>query len=194
MRKYLSKKRQKKKPELQPHGRINLSWKWLPTMLAFAIVSLLLGIWVIGHSQTSTAASTTISPPVTTAFFPTPVQGKAPRVQQQATGVFLLPAGGPIPVPANVLHPTNSARIVLKNQTTSIYAGSMAQSPSIGALVILQENLLSGQQSLHIYQTSQPVYALTILAIKDNIITLSTPSTKGTFDLGTDQFHFPKSQ
>src|SRR5207244_3581201 len=52
--------------------------------------------------------------------------------------------------PANVLHPTNIARVFVNSVLMSIYAGSMTQTPAIGALAILQENLTTGQQSLHL--------------------------------------------
>jgi len=111
---------------------------------------------------------------------------------QQTTevGVFSLSSGGPIPVPANVLHPNNIARVVVNNVLTSIYAGSMTRAPETGALAILQENLVTGQESLHIYQTPQPIGALTILALHNNILTFSAPKAQGTFDLKTDQFQF----
>jgi hypothetical protein len=118
-----------------------------------------------------------------------PIGGNTP-VAQQTTGIFPLSAGGPIPVPANVLHPTNIARIVVNNVLTSIYAGSMARTPALGALAILQENLTTGQQSLHLYQTSQSVGPLTILAVHNDILTFSTPKANGSFNLTTDQFHF----
>src|SRR6266566_3023477 len=111
---------------------------------------------------------------------------------QQTTevGVFSLSSGGPIPVPANVLHPNNIARVVVNNVLTSIYAGSMTRAPETGALAMLQENLVTGQESLHIYQTPQPIGALTILALHNNILTFSAPKAHGTFDLKTDQFQF----
>ena len=106
----------------------------------------------------------------------------------QLIGVFPLSAGGPIPVPANVLHPTNIARINVDNVLVSIYAGSMVRTPTIGVLAILRENLTTGEQSLHLYQTAQPVGALTILTAHSSVLTFSAPKENGTFSLGTNQF------
>jgi len=66
----------------------------------------------------------------------------------------------------------------------------MTRAPETGALAMLQENLVTGQESLHIYQTPQPIGALTILALHNNILTFSAPKAHGTFDLKTDQFQF----
>jgi hypothetical protein len=172
-------------------ARFSLSLLWMPMTLAFAIVVLIVGMWVIGHSQPSTAntGNTTIAPAVTTTSNAGPTRGMTVD-SQPTTGVFALSAGGPIPVAANVLHPTNIARIVRKNELMTIYAGSLAHAPSTGVLAILQENLTTGQQSLHLYQTAQPVHALTILSIHQDMLILSSPTTKGSFDLIRDQFHF----
>ena len=128
-----------------------------------------------------------VQAPSTSAPLLTPVN--TPDAQQTTqVGVFSLSSGGPIPVPANVLHPTNIARVVVNNVLTSIYAGSMTRAPETGALAILQENLVTGQESLHIYQTPQPTGALTILALHNNILIFSAPKIHGTFDLKTHQF------
>ena len=109
---------------------------------------------------------------------------------RQTMGIFSLASGGPIPVPANVLHPSNIARVVLHNELMSIYAGAMTRTPTTGAIAVLQENLTTGQQSLNLYQTAQPVGSLTILAIQNEILTFSTSEGHGTFNLNTHQFHF----
>ena len=133
----------------------------------------------------------TVSPTtITGTFAPALVGSGNTQHMQPATGVFSLTEGGPIPVPANVLHPTNIARVVANNMLTSIYAGAMTRTPAIGAIAILEENITTGVQSLHIYQTTQPVGAVTILAIHDGILMLSTPTAHGTFDLHTNQFRF----
>jgi hypothetical protein len=132
---------------------------------------------------------TTSHSPVTSTSYLTSISDDT-QVTRQTTGVFSLSAGGPIPVPANVLHPTNIARVVVNNVLTSIYAGSMTRTPSIGALAILQENLTTGEQSLHFYSTSQPMGEITILAVQNGMLTFSTPNARGTFDLSTKQFHF----
>ena len=60
----------------------------------------------------------------------------------------------------------------------------------IGAIAILQENTTTGQQSLTIYQTAQPVGPITVLAIHNEMLTISTSAGHGTFNLVTHQFHF----
>ena len=165
-----------------------ISWGWMPAMLVVVICGLMLLVFAISRSQTSTGDSM-LPPTVTAINTPTPMKGATPDARQ-TTGVFPLSSGGPIPVPANVLHPTNIARVVVNNVLMSIYAGSMTRSPALGAVAILQENLTSGQQSLHLYQTAQSVGPLTILAVHNDMLTLSTAKAKGTFNLGTDQFHF----
>ena len=107
------------------------------------------------------------------------------------TGVFAPGDGGPIPVPANVLKPGNSACTVLNNKIYSIYAGSMTRQPEVGVLAVLQENELSGQQSLHLYQSPRHLGTLTILSLQQNIVNFSAANgSQGQFNLLTDQFQF----
>lgn len=182
------KKRQAKKTVRRPHGLTHLHWGWLLTGLAVLIACVMLAAFASSCSQTS-SGNATIRPVDTSATAP-PDMGSDRQGSQHTTGVFPLSAGGPIPVPANVLQPTNIARVLVKNVLTSIYAGSMTREPATGVLAILQENLMTGQQSLHLYQTSQPVGSLTILAVQNEILTFSFAKAKGTFNLATDQFHF----
>lgn len=191
MRKYSSIKRQRIKGKRIPNKPAPISWQWMPILLGSAMFGLLVGIWVIGHSSiaTTNTTKTNIKPAVSATSVVSPLD-RATNSSQQTTGVFPLAFGGPIPVPANVLHPTNIARLVRKNEMTTIYAGSLVQTPTTGVLAILQENLTTGQQSLHLYRTAQPVQALTILSIHQDMLILSSPTTRGTFDLVRDQFHF----
>lgn len=182
-------KRRKHRTKKSVGSRFQLRDMRLPGILALIVVCLLLTIvFANNHSQT-TAIATTRPRPVL--HSPSALSKNAISLKRQTTtGIFPLSTGGPIPVPANVLLPTNIARIASASELTSIYAGSMARKPTIGVLAILQENLLTGQQSLHLYQTPQPVGALTILAMKQGILTIASPKAKGTFDLMTHQFHF----
>jgi len=184
MKKHMRRKQKKRKSAgLLSH----LREVWLLVVLTVIVVCLLLLVFTSSHSQVSTVASVGSTPGTTIS---TPFSMSNVRQgTQPTTGIFPLSTGGPIPVPANVLHPTNIARVILANELTSIYAGSMARTPTIGVLAVLQENLITGQQSLHLYQTSQPVGALTILNVQQHILTIASAQTKGTFDLSTDQFH-----
>lgn len=166
-----------------------LQWIWMIAVFSLILAGVTLVVFTssLAGSQQSSKAGSVIQVTGTYARINTPVF--TPDVQQTTqVGVFSLSSGGPIPVPANVLHPTNIARIVVNNELISIYAGSMTRVPGTGALAILQENLVTGQQSLRIYQTTQPIGALTILSLHNNILTFSTPRVHGTFDLKTDQF------
>ena len=163
-------------------------WGWALAGLAVVIGCLMLGVFAISRNQAAPIAITTPRPVMRTSS-PIASDGHPPATQQ-TTGVFPLSAGGPIPISATVLHPTTIAHVVIKNVFTSIYAGYLTKTPAIGALAILQENLVTGQQSLHLYQTAQPVGALTILTVQNGMLTLSTPKASGTFNLSTDQFHF----
>jgi hypothetical protein len=108
---------------------------------------------------------------------------------QVRTGVFALGDSGPIPVPANVLKPANSARIVLNGEIYSIYAGAMTRQPGIGVLAVLQENAVTGQQSLHLYQSLQHSGALTILSLQQNLVSFTTATGgQGHFNLLTDDY------
>jgi hypothetical protein len=192
MRKRSRIQHQKQKARVLSNGLSSISWQWMPIMLAFAVIAMVVGIWVIGHnSQTSTSntAKTSIAPEVTTTSHALLLHG-ATNSSQPTTGVFSLSAGGPIPIPANVLRPTNIARIVRKNEITTIYAGSLVQTPTTGVLAVLQENLTTGQQSLHLYRTTKPAHALTILSIHQNIVAFSSPTAKGMFNLDSHQFQF----
>src|ERR1700732_393780 len=150
MQKRIRKKRRTKKPLTVSSRLSHLHWIWKLGVLALLIGCLALVGFAASQHQTSTVDATNHSP-VTSATYPTSISSDTP-VTRQITGVFPLSAGGPIPVPANVLHPTNIARMVINNVLTSIYAGSMTRTPAIGAIAILQENLTTGQQSLHLYQ------------------------------------------
>lgn len=187
-----SKRRTKKKTPLA-----NLLYHLQPrsalVVITMLVVCLLLVAFAANHKQ--------ITPDIPAVSSPVPsiVGTSAPTLtgntgniqsQQPTTGIFSLSSGGPIPVPANVFHPSNIARVVLHNELISIYAGVMTRTPTIGAIAILQENTTTGQQSLTIYQTTQPVGPLTILAIHNAMLTFSTSAGHGTFNLNTHQFHF----
>jgi hypothetical protein len=200
MKRHMRKKRQQRqksqirKPVSTAKPLFYTQWKWMIAVSVVIVGCFVLVAFVINQQPAaaditrigSTGSATTI----TGTSAPTLVgSGNTQRVQQ-ATGIFSLSEGGPIPVPANILHPTNIARVVANNVLTSIYAGAMTRTLTTGAIAILEENITTGEQSLHIYQTAQPVGAVTILAIHNGILTLSTPTVHGTFDLHTDQFRF----
>lgn len=114
-----------------------------------------------------------------------------PATPQVRTGIFAPGAGGPIPVPANVLKPSNSARIVLNDEIYSIYAGAMTRQPEVGVLAVLQENDVNGKQNLHLYQSPRHLGSLTILSLQQNVVQFEAANgSKGSFDLLTDQFQF----
>jgi len=181
--------KRKKHPIKKPANMLApIHWGWMLAVFAASIGCLIFLPFARSQIQASPNDST-ILPPVTSTSSPIPNGSDTPGAQQ-TTGIFPLSVGGPIPVPANVLHPTNIARVIVKSVLTSIYAGSLTRTPSLGALAILQENLTTGQQSLHLYQTSQPVGALTILTVHNDILTLATQKGNGSFNLATDRFHF----
>jgi len=182
------KKRQEKKIVLRPQGLTHLHWEWLLTGLAVLIACVVLAAVASSRSQTS-SGNATIRPVGTSVTAP-PGMGSDRQGSQHTAGVFPLSAVAASLKKTNVLQPTNIARVLVKNVLTSIYAGSMTRDPTTGVLAILQENLMTGQQSLHLYQTSQPVGSLTILAVRNDILTFSFAKAKGTFNLATDQFHF----
>ena len=144
-------------------------------------------------SNSAVAVKPTSTPtrvvPVTPTAVPATPTLIASTPQQTQYGVFPLSTGGPIPVPETVLHPTNIARTMLNATLISVYAGSMTQSPQIGILCVLREDLTTGQMHITMYQAPQMRGPLTILAIDKNILTI-TNSTKaiGTFDINTNQF------
>lgn len=177
-------------------GHPRLTWEWL---LVVALIALVVGgiLFVFKgtaasnpvRSAAATRSHASSSSLTTQSLLAGNVSATQPALP---TGIFPATKGGPVPIPANVLTPTNMARIVARNIVTNIYAGFMTRSPQTGALAVLQENLITGQESLHIYQTARPVGALTIRAIQKNGLLLSAAHTPGdgTFDLKTDQFHF----
>ena len=186
----MQKKRIRKKKQYA-NKLVPMQWGWMLAGGAVVICCLLL--IAIAISNRASAIDATIKSSATGTNAANPISSETPNAfvtvnAQQMTGVFPLSAGGPIPVPANVLHPTNIARMVVDNVLMSIYAGSMVRTPTIGVLAILRENLATGEQSLHLYQTAQPVGALTILTAHNSVLTFSTPKANGTFNLGTNQF------
>jgi hypothetical protein len=104
--------------------------------------------------------------------------------------VFPLTAGGPLPVPESVLHPTNIARLQINTTLISVYAGSMAQNPQAGILCVLRENLTTGQLTLQIYQSPRADGPLTILAIQQTKLKISDSKSVGYFDLATNTFQW----
>jgi hypothetical protein len=185
-------KKRLRKKKRYTNKRVSIQWGWMLAGGALIVSCLLLVAIATSQGRASTSDATTYSP-ATNSNAPTSIRSEATTTTinaDQITGVFPLSAGGPIPVPANVLHPTNIARINVDNVLVSIYAGSMVRTPTIGVLAILRENLTTGEQSLHLYQTAQPVGALTILTAHGSVLTFSTPKAKGTFNLGTNQFRF----
>ena len=161
-------------------------------VITMLTVSLLMVAFVASHKQI--APDTPVVSPTLPAMAGTAISisasGNNTQSVQQTTGILSLASGGPIPVPANVLHPSNIARVVLHNELMSIYAGAMTRTPTTGAIAVLQENLTTGQQSLDMYQTTKPVGMLTLLAIHGEMLTFSTSVGHGTFNLNTHQFHF----
>jgi hypothetical protein len=70
----------------------------------------------------------------------------------------------------------------------------MTRMPQVGAIFLLQQQLVTGAQTTHLYQTPQAVGSLTIRAVQGMALSLTTSSQQGTFDLRTGLFHFsPRS-
>lgn len=162
-------------------------------LLVLLVAILAIGGFVLLHASLNASASPNaartsgngsselqISPPSGT-----------PDTPQVRTGLFAPGTGGPIPVPANVLKPSNSARIVLNGEIYSIYAGAMTRQPDVGVLAVLQENEVSGKQSIHLYQSPRHLGSLTILSLQQNVVHFEAANdSQGTFNLLTDQFQF----
>jgi len=175
----------------------HLTWEWLLVAGLLALVSGIILMVFTGtaasHQQAGSPGARTHSSSNGGLSAQSLLASNTPGIQPTLpTGIFPSAKDGPVPVPANVMTPTNMARIVMNNIVTDIYAGVMTRNSQTGALAVLQENLITGQESLHMYQTAQPVGALTILALRKNTILLSASHApgSGTFDLKTDQFHF----
>lgn len=158
-------------------------------LLALVIVAAVVGIVLTQHAGQRASTGSAARPAQQVIGTPGAPGAQTATASDVRTGVFALSNGGPIPVPANVLKPVNIARTVLNNEIYSIYAGSLTRQPEIGVLVVLQENVQSGQETLHTYQSPQHHGALTILSLQQNIVTFSAASDgQGRFDLLTDQF------
>ncbi len=188
MQERISKQRRAKarKPVAAPGMLSSLHRGWKLGALALLIGCLGLAVYAASQGQSPTVDATGHAP-ATNAIYAMPTASDSPTAQQ-TTGIFSLSKGGPIPVPANVFHPTNIARIFANDVLTSIYAGSMTRTPDIGALAILQENLKTGQQSLHIYETAKGVGALTIVGVQGGVMMLATEKGREEFDLGRGVF------
>ena len=110
--------------------------------------------------------------------------------QQTQFGVFALSAGGPLPVPESILHPTNIARVMLGSTLVSVYAGSMASNPQAGILCVLREDITTGQLHLQVYQGPQTGGALTILSVQKSVLKVANTKMQGSFDLNTNTFQW----
>lgn len=110
--------------------------------------------------------------------------------QHSQYGVFPLSAGGPLPVPESVLHPTNIARMMLGSTLVSVYAGSTARNPQAGILCVLREDLTTGELHLKVYEDPQAAGALTILSIQKNVLKIANTKAQGSFDLNTNTFYW----
>ncbi len=162
----------------------------LTGVVALSIVAVVV-IFASLHASLAASAPPPASTPTPDQSLTTLLSSPTSTVGSQVrTGIFSLAQTGPLPVPANVFSPVNSARIVLNNDVYSIYAGWMTRQPGVGALVVLKTNAVSGQQSLHTYQTPRAIGALTILSVQQNIVTFTAAHGHGSFDLLTDQFHW----
>jgi hypothetical protein len=160
---------------------------WVGPMICAAIGLVALAAVAVAAPHLMPApASATAGRDHPTATGPVAGSDQPPIVQ---AGVYAL-AGQPLPVPATVLHPTNMARTRNGDVVTAIYAGSLTTQPQVGALFVLQDDFARGQQTKHLYQTPQPVGALTILAVNGSVLSLTSPSGAGTFDLSTGTFQF----
>ncbi|HEX9057743.1 MAG TPA: hypothetical protein VF818_09445 [Ktedonobacterales bacterium] len=145
------------------------------------------------------AAAAIVAPHVTPAIATVPAGPAQPLTTSNGAdasqppdlqlGVFSL-TGQPLPVPAYVLRPTNMARTRDGSVVTTVYAGALASHPQVGALFVLRDDYTTGQQTKHLYQTSRPVGALTIVAARGSALSLTFPGGGGTFDLSTGTFNF----
>lgn len=158
-------------------------------LLVFVIVAAIVGFVLTQHADQHASAGTAAQLAQQVIGTPGAPGAQTPTVSDVRTGVFSLSNGGPIPVPANVLKPVNIARTIFNNEIYSIYAGSLTRQPEIGVLVVLQESIQSGQESLHTYQSPRHQGALTILSLQQHSVTFSAANGgQGRFDLLTDQF------
>src|SRR5690242_3750812 len=158
----------------------------LVALFAPALIGIAVGIVIVQHTGQGVPAR---AAPRATAALSGQGTTPAPATPQIRTGVFTLSEGGQVPVPANVLKPVNSARVVLNGEVYSVYAGSLARQPEVGVLAVLRENLQSGAQSLHLYQAPLHRGALTIQSLSQNLLTFTAADgSRGRFDLLTDQF------
>lgn len=161
-------------------------------LLILLVAILAIGGFVLLHASlnTSTSPNAVRTSGNGSALHISPPSG-TPATPQVRTGIFAPGTGGPLPVPANVLKPSNSARIVLNNEIYSIYAGAMTRQPEVGVLAVLQENAVSGKQNLHLYQSPRHLGSLTILSLQQNIVHFEAANgSQGTFNLLTGQFQF----
>jgi hypothetical protein len=155
-------------------------------LIALVLIGVVGGIIIAQHTGQNAPA---LSGQRSTAPMSGPLETQAPATAQIRAGVFTLQASGPIPVPANVLKPVNSARTMLNGEIYSIYAGSLTRQPEVGILAVLQENIQSGTQSLHLYQSPLRRGALTILSLQQNLVIFTTTDGhQGRFNLLTDTF------
>jgi len=127
--------------------------------------------------------------PVDTALAATPTL-VASTPQHTRLGVFALSAGGPLPVPESVLHPTNIARAMLGSTLVSVYAGSMTRNPQAGILCVLREDIMTGELHLQVYQGPQKGGALTILSAQKSVLKVTNTKMQGSFDLNTNMFQW----
>ena len=111
-------------------------------------------------------------------------------LQHTQLGVFPLSAGGPLPVPESILHPTNIVRVILGSTLVSVYAGSMTRNPQAGILCVLRENLMTGEVHLQVYQGPQLGGALTVLSVQQNVFKIANTKMQGSFDLTTNTFQW----
>ncbi len=197
-----------KKSPAQTH--VHIHWILAATLLLLAAIGVFLALTehrISSPSSLSHAAApsaektdqqTGILPETTPANQPTGIPPSAtgtptllPSTPQPTRfGVFPLTAGGPLPVPEGILHPTNIARLQINTTLISVYAGSMAQNPQAGILCVLRENLTTGQLTLQIYQSPRADGPLTILAIQQTKLKISDSKSVGYFDLATNTFQW----
>lgn len=115
-------------------------------------------------------------------------QQPAGPLPQMPTGIFPMSDGAPAAIPMRLFHLTDRAQLMIGNVYTIVYAGALANNPQQGVFAVYQENLVTGAQSQHQYLAPHADGALTITAMHATVLSFTSTSGHGTFDVAAGRF------
>ncbi|MDX6481777.1 MAG: hypothetical protein QOG85_2287 [Gaiellaceae bacterium] len=122
----------------------------------------------------ATDATGAAAPAATASFTPDPIPAK------------ILGPDVPVPIPASIVTETNGWLVSNGSNLVAVYAGSAADDPTQGRVVIVRQDLSAGKQTVQILDAG-PTGALTVAADAPSGAAVETTALTGALPLATSR-------